>query len=426
MLAAAVSSAACASDPTDQRCGEIAQPAQWPSAAAVAAIAARADVAHIARRGAPAAASSLPAGPQCEAPTDSPVMQPYGERSTLALAWERAMQAAAQGGWPEVPSEAAEARPGKRHPAVSVLRDRLALEGYPVLTTSDVASPDLFDTSVATALRLYQHDHTVAETGLVDKATFRALDVPALRRAAQLRRALTLTEDAAATPTRIRVNIPAYEAVLYVNGAPVARTRTIVGAPYRSKVGGMTREMYGAVHTMVAHPPWIPTQSYIDEILAAEERRRPGAAARKGLVPIRRANGRRAYTMPPGPENPLGRLVLRFNPEGSPLAVFYLHDTPEQHLFAEDWRAHSSGCVRAEHIEDIAAAVAQLGGLDTATLRAAMANEGKTTVMRVPHPVAVAVEYSTADVGPDGRVRYHPDVYHLDPTILTTPQIAAR
>lgn len=390
-----------------------------PPAAAPPRVLGRAEAARAARP----VVVAVPDGPTCEAQPGE-VAQPRTEQEVLLAAWERAALASAQGGWPQVPASAVDVRAGQRHEAVGILRERLHLEGYPVHPSSEVAAPDLLDSSLTAALRLYQQDHQIPPTGLPDRETLRALDVPASRRGAQLRRALVLLEHTAGAPTRVRVNIPAYEAVLYVEGAPLMRARAVVGAPYRNKTGGMTREMSGAVHTVVAHPPWIPTQSFIDEILAAEERRQPGAAARRGLVPIRRQSGRLGYSMAPGPDNPLGRLVLRFNPEGSPLAVFYLHDTPERHRFEEAWRAHSSGCVRVQHIEDLAAAVADLGGLDPASLRSALGHEGKTTVMRVPRPVPVHVEYSTADVGPGGRVRYHPDVYRLDPAIL--PSIAAR
>lgn len=410
----------CAGGAPEQRCIPV-EPEPWPKPEILASLAqpATADP-HALPDPAPLLATSLPDGPACE-PRPSHVAHPARERDVLAAALDRALAAASLGGFPYVPNVAAQVAPGERGPGIAALRERLAAEGYPVLSTAEVAAPDLFDSSIGHALRLYQLDHGAPPTGALDRPTFKALDVPARHRVAQLRRAIALAE--AAPPTGVRVNIPAFDAVLTIEGAPVMRTRTVVGAPYVSKPGGMTRQMAGAVHTMVAHPPWIPTPSYIHEILLPAERKRPGTIQRKGLTRIRTADGRLAYSMPPGPDNPLGQLILRFNADGTDLAVFYLHDTPEKHRFEEAVRTRSSGCVRTEHVDDLAAALSWLGGLDPDKLRGALADSGRSTTLRVPRPVPVTVDYSTADVGPDGRVRYHADVYRLDPTLLPPPDV---
>lgn len=412
--------AGCGGSSPEQRCIPV-EPAPWPSAAVIAQ-------ALPAPRPAepPTDAPPLPDGPLCEAPATPPVAHLATERDVLAGALGRALAAAARGGWPRIPNEAAHVRPGERGSGIATLRDRLASEGYPVMTTTEVAAADLLDSSVTHALRLYQMDHRVAPTGRLDRETFQALDVSAAHRVSQLRRAIAVAESAAGAPTRVQVNIPAFDAVLFVDGAPFMRTRTVVGAPYVSKPGGMTRQMTGAVHTMVAHPPWIPTPSYINEILLPAERKHPGTIQRKGLTRIRTADGRLAYSMPPGPENPLGDLVLRFNADGTDLAVYYLHDTPEKHRFEEQRRTRSSGCIRTEHVEDLAAAIAWLGGADAAKLRGALDTPERTTSLRVPRPVPVIVDYSTVDVGPDGRVRYHADVYRLDPQLLPPADVPAQ
>src|SRR5690554_3665321 len=53
---------------------------------------------------------------------------------------------------------------------------------------------------------------------------------------------------------------------------------------------------------------------------------------------------------PPGPDNPLGRMVFRFD---NPFAV-YLHDTPSQSLFARAVRNVSPGCERVDQASELA------------------------------------------------------------------------
>ena len=57
------------------------------------------------------------------------------------------------------------------------------------------------------------------------------------------------------------------------------------------------------------------------------------------------------YKQQPGPENPLGFVKINFNNAHS----VYMHDTPSQSLFGRNFRAASSGCVRVQGIEHLAA-----------------------------------------------------------------------
>src|SRR5262249_61944723 len=57
------------------------------------------------------------------------------------------------------------------------------------------------------------------------------------------------------------------------------------------------------------------------------------------------------YRQQPGPDNPLGFVKINFNNSHS----VYMHDSPSQSLFGRNFRAASSGCVRVQGIEQLAA-----------------------------------------------------------------------
>src|SRR3974390_744831 len=57
------------------------------------------------------------------------------------------------------------------------------------------------------------------------------------------------------------------------------------------------------------------------------------------------------YQQQPGPENPLGFVKINFDNSYS----VYMHDTPSQSLFGQNFRATSSGCVRVHGIDELAA-----------------------------------------------------------------------
>ena len=56
------------------------------------------------------------------------------------------------------------------------------------------------------------------------------------------------------------------------------------------------------------------------------------------------------HYMPPGPQNPLGRMMFDLDND----EFIYLHDTNEKTLFKREQRALSHGCVRVEQARALA------------------------------------------------------------------------
>lgn len=105
----------------------------------------------------------------------------------------------------------------------------------------------------------------------------------------------------------------------------------------------------------------------------------------------------------PGSDNAMGKMKFMFPNERG----VYLHDTPERHLFAEDARRFSSGCVR---LEDAPRLAKWLFGepLNAAT---------GTPEQRVDLPQAVPVYITYLTAAPeDGRIAFRDDPYHRDAT----------
>lgn len=115
-----------------------------------------------------------------------------------------------------------------------------------------------------------------------------------------------------------------------------------------------------------------------------------------------------------GPENPLGQLALRFPNSYS----VYMHDTPHQELFNARQRAFSSGCIRVEHIDELAVMLLadsqkwSQSNLDTAL------STNRTQEISLSRKVPVLIAYWTVDIGTDGYVSFKPDIYEQDSGIL--------
>ncbi|WP_432817024.1 L,D-transpeptidase family protein [Sulfitobacter sp. JB4-11] len=175
----------------------------------------------------------------------------------------------------------------------------------------------------------------------------------------------------------ILVNIPAYQLIAFEDGAPVLRSRVIVGAPWHR-----TPRLQTHVSAVRFRPTWRPTPSMI-------------------------ASGE--YTdrvRPPGENNPLGLAAVRL----APGMLVYLHDTNRRALFAQEDRALSHGCVRVEHWDWLVSFVLDM----PITQVHALANGRRTFDAPAP-PIPVELGYYTRFPDQNGRIVTYPDIYGLRP-----------
>ena len=186
----------------------------------------------------------------------------------------------------------------------------------------------------------------------------------------------------------ILVNIPAFELIAFDQGAPILRSRIIVGAPWHR-----TPRLTPYVSAVRFRPTWRPTASMI-------------------------ASGEYADRVwPAGPGNPLGLAAVRLQPG----LLVYLHDTNHREKFDETYRALSHGCLRVQQWDRLVAFVL---GMDLAQVHR-LANGQRTFDAPTP-PIPVTLAYFTRFPDASGRIIEHPDIYNLGPTAdITQPGDAA-
>ena len=90
-----------------------------------------------------------------------------------------------------------------------------------------------------------------------------------------------------------------------------------------------------------------------------------------------------SYRQAPGKENPLGFLKINF-PSASSV---YMHDSPKESLFGRNFRAASSGCVRVQNIEELAAWLLEGQPGWTKEQVEAMRENGQTKTVRLKKPM---------------------------------------
>jgi murein L,D-transpeptidase YcbB/YkuD len=347
--------------------------------------------------------------------TTTPILSPQ-----TIPAMEQAIYAyqdlVARGGWNSVPADM-ELRIGVRDPRVAELRRRLIASGDLRQASGD---PAAFDSYVQAAVKRFQERHGMPGDGVVGAATFKALNVPAHVRLAQLQSNLERIK-AAGVPTGryIMVNVPGAQIEVVENGRVVSRHTAVVG-----KVDRQTPLLTSKIHEINFNPTWTVPASIIKKDLIPKMQKEPDYLT-KNRIRIYNQQGielqpqqvnwysdeatNYMFRQDPGDQNSLGSMKLNFH---NPHQV-YLHDTPSKDLFGSGYRFESSGCVRVHNVRELVTWVLRDTGYSRAmvdqTVRA-----GQPLNVEVVNPPTIMTVYFTAWTTGDGIVHFRDDIYNLD------------
>ena len=210
----------------------------------------------------------------------------------------------------------------------------------------------------------------------------------------------------------VMVNVPDYTLSVVDNGKQIWRTKIVVGKPGEMATPLLSETM----KYLTINPTWnVPPSIIRNEYLPALERD-PDALERIGLKVSHNRDGSVRVYQPPGERNALGRIRFNFP---NPFLV-YQHDTPNKHLFAQDKRALSHGCMRVQSPEQYAEVILSLSqpneGYTPARIRSLYGNEERT--INLKNPIPVHVSYQTAFVDQTGQLNLRQDIYGLDAAVL--------
>lgn len=325
----------------------------------------------------------------------------------------------AQGGWPTIPN--VELKPGDASFAAAILRDRLRASGE----YNGGGSGEIYDGELQAAVKLYQINNGLTPTGVVDKRTVGALNVPAEGRLKQLKLgADRLSQALAGTAKKyVMVNIPAQQVEAVDGGQIVDRFAGVVGKPDRP-----TPLLRTNISEMNFNPVWRLPPTVVSKDLIPRGREMQAAGknvlikfgidahdgAGKKLNPeaidwaSSQPNGLR-YSQKPGKDNPLGFLKINFANAHS----VYMHDSPKNSVFGRNFRADSSGCVRVSGIDRLAHWILAPQGWSSSHVEQ-MKESGERKDVKVKKPVPLYFIYITAWATPEGGVHFRRDIYNRD------------
>lgn len=324
----------------------------------------------------------------------------------------------ARGGWPAVPSGKA-LRLGNRNPRVPILRQRLSISGD---LDPNAGGGDIYDSYVEAAIRRFQARHGLTVDGVAREQTIRAVNVPAEIRLAQLRtnvvRLRTLSGNLG--PRFVVCNIPAAQLEAIENNVVVSRHVGVVGKPDRpspdiqSRIVEVNFNPYWTVPASIVRKDLIPRmQTEPDYLTKNRIRIFDGQGAELQPQQINWFSNEATnyrFKQDPGELNSLGSIRINFPSKDG----VYMHDTPSKNLFGEDFRFHSSGCVRVQNVRELVNwLLVDTPGWSRAEIDAVIKSGAREDV-RLAHPVPLYWVYVTAWATADGVVQFRDDIYNRD------------
>ena len=285
------------------------------------------------------------------------------------------------------------------------LRERLGVPGE--------ATDLRYDAALADAVKEFQRANGLPATGNLDARTIKKLNPTNDRRIdtviANMERWRWYPREL--RKSRVEVNEPDFTLRVLHEGRQLWTTRVVIGKP--SMPSPLLAQQMDSI---TVNPTWKVPQSIVqNEYLSAG--RGPGTLARMGLR-VKRVDGEVQMTMPPGGENPLGRIRFNFF---NRFTVFQ-HDTPDQYLFAHVVRAESHGCMRvqdAAKYAEVLAGIAQPEEQWTADkIKSLYAGGAEHEISLGSGPIWIYLTYQTAFVDDAGKLQTRRDLYNLDSRTL--------
>jgi murein L,D-transpeptidase YcbB/YkuD len=328
-----------------------------------------------------------------------------------------------QGGWANLEISTV-IKPGETNDAITMLRERLLMEGYEVTGNGSA----LYDGQLVETMKRFQENHGLNPDGIIGKKTQIALNRTVDQKIDQLRinleRARWVLDNNEGK--LLVVNIAKYRLYIFENDHRTYETNVMVGTQYTQTPVFMAPMRY-----IEFNPTWtVPFSICTKEILPKLKTDNNYLSARNMVVLdqsgteidqtkidwVNYSAGNFPFVIrqEPGPQNALGRVKFMFPNEHA----VYLHDTPSRYLFTKDSRAFSHGCVRVENPLKLAEVILNEPDKWNEESIQKIVDTNKTTRVNLKEPIPVLLMYWTAGLGSNGELFFVDDIYNRDERLL--------
>lgn len=336
-------------------------------------------------------------------------------------------------------------KPGAQHADVSLLRRRLKVP-------AEAGNENIYDEQLQEAVMAFQRASGIKSNGFVGKATRAALngeDKGKPDPARDIQRIVNNMERWRWMPQDLGAfhiwnNVPEFKTRAMRDGKQVYEERIVVGLPQWA-----TPSFSAKMRTIVFHPEWGVPDGIKQKELAPQLRRSSssgglgifedlfggGGGGSSSSAVLRRHDLRVSYngrpvnpdsvdwnrvdirrfqfTQPSGPKNVLGIVKFLFPNKHD----VYMHDTTAKHLFKQNMRAYSHGCMRVQNPVQFAELLLAEDKGWTPDQVGARFRMGGLNEVKMDKPIWVHSTYFTAVVDDSGKLNTFADVYGFEPRV---------
>jgi len=264
-----------------------------------------------------------------------------------------------------------------------------------------------FDSTFSDGIKSFQRRMGLNETGTVDTATLRELNVPIRDRIKQLIVNLERMRwlPAESDSNYIVVNIPEFRLYVYDDGHVEFPMNVIVG-----EEGTGTVIFTGKLKYIVFSPYWNVPASIVKKEIIPEMDKNPNYLEEQNMEITGNVNGVPVIRQKPGEKNSLGLVKFLFPNNYN----IYLHDTPFKELFSRASRNFSHGCIRLEDAKKMAMYLLQNDSSYTEEKVDSLMHLDHEKWITLKNPIRVSITYFTAWIDQDGKLNFRKDIYGHD------------
>jgi murein L,D-transpeptidase YcbB/YkuD len=340
----------------------------------------------------------------------------------LLDAYEHYRIIVSDGGFVQIPNVALKI--GSKGEAVKLLAQRL-------FQSDDLDFYDeeymVFDKLLQQALKKFQKRMGLVQSGVLNRSTRRALNVPAHERLKIIKINLERSrwEKDPMNCNCVFVNIPAFMMYFLEGSEIVLQMPVVVG-----KKTNPTPIFKAYMSYVVLNPTWSVPQSIVKKEMLKRLQEDPDylntrnfkaydgwSKNRKEIDPFEidwyqydeESDLPFSFVKQPGRGNPLGKVKFMFP---NKYAV-YMHDTNEKKLFKRRMRAFSHGCIRLQNPQKMLEFVSENFLDKPYEAVKALMNRGDKTSLNLSERIPVYIRYYTSWVNEDG-VNFRSDIYGYD------------
>lgn len=283
----------------------------------------------------------------------------------------------------------------------------------------------IYNATMEEAVKQFQQINGLQASGRIDQPTRELLNLPVsywIGKVQTNMERMRWVQDEGFGKRYILVNIPAYQ-LKVINGGDVdMEMKIIVGTEYNK-----TPIFSDTLSYIVFNPTWTVPQSIATEEMLPGIKQAPEEYLEKRNLTLYDSWSPKAKPIDPeevdwsdidstnwsfrlveepGPANALGHIKFMM-PNNQ---AIYLHDTPTGHLFSEEDRTFSHGCIR---LEKPYALVEYLLDMDREQIMRKI-ETGETANMTLEEKMPVHIVYWSAWVDETGMINFRKDIYRHD------------